>query len=676
VQTFHSKSVEISLQGTDRFSFLPFFFVDCIQAFIDGKIADIGSCLKFSQIYFACCQVLLAFAYCSGVFHVKKASRRSVVYYRGLPDIRYPRWFGYGVLCGLVFLWAGCTQPIALPLVATPNFTPVSTFTPTPAPEGEAPAETEMTTALEAVTTPEPPGLPMLTIGLDSKLPELYHRQVMPLLMQLESVETERGPRAIGILDRPAHAAVTFALLPMAEAGGLHLKERFYAAVVPFATVSDETSMEALAARWRGDGEGLLVVSVDHLADLTALFGRETGATVLREDSDSILSTLEANPGSIGIVAFEELHPRYKVLEVDGYNVLSNQLDAAAYPLAVALTVQGEEAALLTSLLAPQMNRNTNRDPGQLTTLIMTGVTAMSRVTALRMDQRGYTYPALVISDTLSAADITHISNEVPFLDNCVANPTLNNLVLCSHTNYWATLEAIGTDIVGLSGNHVNDFGRDGARRSINWYRENDIAIYGSGMNVDEACEPLLWEHNGNRFAFFAALAFYPEFAWATAEQPGACYYFTNKQRIFDRIAELRGEVDIIAVELQHTETYNAWPIESQIADFRELRNLGVDIVTGVQSHVPQAMEPYAPDNGRPGSIVVYGLGNLFFDQMWSWETRTNLIARHAIYNGRLLSTEILTTVLEDYAQPRWATPEERAGILQRIFNAAPPRPN
>ena len=109
----------------------------------------------------------------------------------------------------------------------------------------------------------------------------------------------------------------------------------------------------------------------------------------------------------------------------------------------------------------------TNRDASQLTQLIMTGVTAMSRVTAVRMDQKGYDYPALVISDVFAAADITHISNEVPFLDDCVANPTENNLILCSDTDYWAALAALGTDIVGLSGNHVNDFGRDGARRSL-----------------------------------------------------------------------------------------------------------------------------------------------------------------------------------------------------------------
>ena len=109
------------------------------------------------------------------------------------------------------------------------------------------------------------------------------------------------------------------------------------------------------------------------------------------------------------------------------------------------------------------MQPASNRDPSKLTQLIMTGVTAMSRVTALRMDQKGYDYPARVISDVFAAADITHISNEVPFLDDCVANPTENNLILCSDTDYWAALAAVGTDIVGLSGNHVNDFGREGA---------------------------------------------------------------------------------------------------------------------------------------------------------------------------------------------------------------------
>jgi poly-gamma-glutamate capsule biosynthesis protein CapA/YwtB (metallophosphatase superfamily) len=139
-------------------------------------------------------------------------------------------------------------------------------------------------------------------------------------------------------------------------------------------------------------------------------------------------------------------------------------------------------------------------------------------------------------------------------------------------------------------------------------------------------------------------------------------------------IRQLATEVDVVAVELQFEESYFPNPLPRQVEEFRQNRAAGAHIVTGVQSHVPQAMEPYGAGEEGGAGIIVYGLGNIFFDQMWSWETRTNLIARHTIYEGRVLSTEILTTVLEDFAQPRWTTPEERQELLNRIFYAAPAR--
>ena len=127
-------------------------------------------------------------------------------------------------------------------------------------------------------------------------------------------------------------------------------------------------------------------------------------------------------------------------------------------------------------------------------------------------------------------------------------------------------------------------------------------------------------EHNDNTFAFVAALAFGPETAWATEDEPGACYYYDNKEEILALIEELAQEVDVVAVELQFEEAYEPYPLPRQVEEFRELRAAGADIVTGVQSHVPQAMEPYGEqDPGGPG-VIVYGLGNLFFDQMWSWD--------------------------------------------------------
>ena len=132
------------------------------------------------------------------------------------------------------------------------------------------------------------------------------------------------------------------------------------------------------------------------------------------------------------------LDPRYKVLTVDGANVLSNTLDPATYPLRVRVALTGPEAETVAPALADVIAVATNRDPAKLTTLIMTGVTAMARNTARVMEEEGVLYPALVISDTLAAADITHVSNEIPFLDDCKVNATKNNLMLCSNDRYWA----------------------------------------------------------------------------------------------------------------------------------------------------------------------------------------------------------------------------------------------
>ncbi len=56
---------------------------------------------------------------------------------------------------------------------------------------------------------------------------------------------------------------------------------------------------------------------------------------------------------------------------------------------------------------------------------------------------------------------------------------------------------------------------------------------------------------------------------------------------------------------------------------------------------------------------------------MFDEGVRQGIIVRHTIYQGRLLQTELLTTMLEDFVQPRWATPAEREKILRAVFDAS-----
>ncbi|MBP6440816.1 MAG: CapA family protein, partial [Caldilineaceae bacterium] len=122
---------------------------------------------------------------------------------------------------------------------------------------------------------------------------------------------------------------------------------------------------------------------------------------------------------------------------------------------------------------------------------------------------------------------------------------------------------------------------------------------------------------------------------------------------------------DVVLAELQYQESYDTEPLYDQRSDFNALVRAGADIVTGVQSHVPQGME------FTDGKLVLYGLGNLFFDQMNSQATREGMIVKHTIHEGRHISTQILTTLLYDYGQPQWTTPEERAYLLRRVFDAS-----
>ncbi|MBK8046846.1 MAG: CapA family protein [Anaerolineales bacterium] len=117
--------------------------------------------------------------------------------------------------------------------------------------------------------------------------------------------------------------------------------------------------------------------------------------------------------------------------------------------------------------------------------------------------------------------------------------------------------------------------------------------------------------------------------------------------------------------ELQYQESYDTTPLADQRQDFKALTRAGADIVTGVQSHVPQGME-FLDDR-----LILYGLGNLYFDQMWDQATREGLVVKHTFYDGRHISTQVLTTLLYDYGQPRWSTPAQRATLLDRVFAAS-----
>jgi poly-gamma-glutamate synthesis protein (capsule biosynthesis protein) len=467
------------------------------------------------------------------------------------------------------------------------------------------------------------------------------------------------GDRALQLVGSPEEADVRAE--PVSESPAAIW---VYAVAAPFPTVQDDLDLQSLTSLW-GGAEGSWTRLIVRPEDASAMRTRlgPSGYTVWEEVSEQVAERTWEQPGALAIVPFEKLEPRLKVLAVDGQSPLRRDFDPSAYPLAIGFGFTGEAQAT-EAIRAAAAWPATNRDPSKLTILTLTGVTALTRATAWKMDTKGVDYPGALIGDWLREADILHVSNEVAFSETCPkADPAQASLRFCSQPQQIGLLDGLGVDVVELTGNHVMDWGAEALLYTLDLHRQRNWQDFGGGSNLEDSLQPALFEHNGNRIALLGCNPAGPSSAWATADRPGAAPCETD--RLFAEVARLKQEGYLVVFTYQWAESYNPRPGGPQVEGFRAAAAAGASIVSGSQAHQPQAFEFYN------GAFIHYGLGNLFFDQMASPAVRQEFIDRHVIYDGRYLGTELLTAYLEDYAQPRPMSIEERAAFLEAIFAAS-----
>jgi len=51
--------------------------------------------------------------------------------------------------------------------------------------------------------------------------------------------------------------------------------------------------------------------------------------------------------------------------------------------------------------------------------------------------------------------------------------------------------------------------------------------------------------------------------------------------------------------------------------------------------------------------------------------SRREMLDRHVFYNGRYISTELVTAMLEDFARPRPMRADERKTFLEKMFEVS-----
>jgi hypothetical protein len=573
----------------------------------------------------------------------------------------------------MFFFLGGCRMlpldsiPSPLPGVS-PTSTPFQPVPPTPSLEGALPVSSEAPPgeqeAANPQASPEQVVEPTLSVPTQPPPPSIWFDQDLP-----SDLRANPPPGFVQAVSRDD------ASLRLEPGEGLAVSRWVYALVAPFPTIADGVSLERLQGAWRGEdgspfsGQPILLDSAA-LKAISSLWGSPApGVVYVHNASDLLEAAWESRP-SWAIIPFEELDPRWKVLEIDSASPIQKGFNPLAYPLTITYSLSSEvfEDSALHQAVGYLSLPSSNYDPDKKTTLAMTGVTAMVRCTANTMDRFGITHPAGEIGDLLRSADLTHISNEIPFAPDCPPQRCIQEgLIFCSHPKYIELMEYIGTDIVELTGDHFADWGDEAMYFTLEMYRERSWPYYGGGANLEEGRRALLLEHNGNRLAFIGcngkSLAGY---ATASDTRPGAvrCDY----PWMHAEIARLTAEGYLVISTFQHEEYYRYDVPANMRQDFLSMAEAGAVVVSGSQAHQPHGMEFLG------SSFVHYGLGNLFFDQ-WGFcpgkACDYAFIDVHVFYGGRHISTELFPIQFVDYARTRFMTPEEKEVFLNIINQAS-----
>ena len=376
----------------------------------------------------------------------------------------------------------------------------------------------------------------------------------------------------------------------------------------------------------------------------------------------------EFTDSEYSFISINDLKFDQKLLTIDGKYYLDDFNQGAVF------RTISFESPLFEQEIQPKVEKlfATKSFPNEETVLTMaqTGVTALSRGMnqKLRSVENGK-YFAEKIGSFLSSFDLTHTSNESSFTNAASSSN------ICSDPKFKQTLNSIGLDIVELTGNHNQDCGNEAAIQTIDYYEDANIKTVGGGRNATEAAVPLEINEKGTKITF---LAYNLSTGGAThGNTPGANQYYEEAAANEIQTAKERG--DFVLVDIQYYEC-NAYASEyedttcdyanssagDQVGFFRHLIDLGADMVVGTSAHQPQTFELYKK------GVIYYGLGNLFFDQIWWPGTTRSLILAHYFYKDRLMQTKLVPTVYDKDMQTTIMDEETRRWFLNRLIQVHP----
>ncbi len=373
-----------------------------------------------------------------------------------------------------------------------------------------------------------------------------------------------------------------------------------------------------------------------------------------KELSDNIFN----NKKSLFILSMSELNPKLKAIAIDEDNPLSKDFKINKYPLVDIFWLKSTSSELTSKVKNVLGNSNYNQD--LIHDIIVTGTSTVGARTHYIVYQRNHDpiFPIRPMIKILREADIAHISNESVFVKGCTQTP--QTLSFCGPMESFQMLTNAGIDVVGLTGNHILDYGLQNFYNTLNLYKQHNIKYFGGGKNYKDAHTPAILKIGNTKVAFLGYNFIPPYTYYATAYKGGSAQY--SPEILKHDISEAKKKADFVFIDMQWGNEYQHTHLPIQEYYGHLAIDDGATIVTGVHPHYTQGIEYYK--NG----IIFYSIGNFLFDQLHQNETREGVIVRHIFYGDKYLGYQLIPTRIANNLQVNVAPDNRKNVILNTIY--------
>ncbi|MEW6636909.1 MAG: CapA family protein [Actinomycetota bacterium] len=393
----------------------------------------------------------------------------------------------------------------------------------------------------------------------------------------------------------------------------------------------------------------------------------------------AVIEHVSQTPGAIGLVPWESVDPRVKVLAVDDDHPLQPGAETEDHPLALGDAPSPDPEDLRRVVVAGDVvldrglpyavynlgyGESFPLDGGYAAVTWRRAVPSPYSESGVihhfRAERRG---GSGAMREYLRSADLTLANLENPVLRNGVWHP--EGTTFHGDLRLLPLLKRAGIDGVALANNHILDAGVPGLAETIGHLKRAGISHAGAGMDLASARKPMIFNLGDTRIGVlnYQRVPAY-EWAWATKVRPGTA---PLKARIVrEDVRSLKRRVDLVVVMPHWGREYTATPEPEQARLAREAVEAGADLVVGGHAHWAKGIEVYR------GAPIFYGTGNFLFDQTWSEETSTGIFAEITLYGDRIIQARPIPFIVLDYAQPNFLEPEAGGHrALGTVFSAS-----